>query len=66
MGAIYHLTGKMSRFFGSFFEEFGKKIPGEAVLQCVNKVFDDPGVAEEQRLMAKDVADSTDVEELPW
>ena len=66
LGAIYHLTGKMSRVFGFFLEKSRKKIPGEAFLQCINKIFDDPEVAEEQRLMAKDIADSTDVEELPW
>ena len=43
-----------------------RKSKEEAFLECINKIFEDTEVAEEQGLMAKDIADSMEVEELPW
>ncbi len=43
-----------------------RKIKEEAFVRQVNEIFDDPDVAEEQRLMAESVADSINIEELPW
>lgn len=43
-----------------------RKSKEEAFLECINKIFEDTEVAEEQRLIAEDIADSMDVEELPW
>jgi metal-responsive CopG/Arc/MetJ family transcriptional regulator len=38
----------------------------QAYIQQINEVFKDEEVAEEQRHMAETIADSTNVEELPW
>lgn len=43
-----------------------RKIKEEAFVQQVNEAFDDPDVAEEQYLMAESVANSMNIEELPW
>ncbi len=43
-----------------------RKIKEEAFVRQVNEAFDDPDVAEEQRLMAESVANSMNIEELPW
>ncbi|MFH1629919.1 MAG: hypothetical protein ABIE47_14525 [Pseudomonadota bacterium] len=43
-----------------------RKIKEEALLDQINRIYDDPEVSEEQRMMAKSIADNTDVEELPW
>jgi hypothetical protein len=43
-----------------------KKIKEEAYLSRINEVFQDPEVAREQRIMAEDIANNTDVHELPW
>ena len=38
----------------------------QAYIQQVNEVFKDEEVVEEQHRMAEVIADSTDVDELPW
>ena len=43
-----------------------KEIKEEAFISRINEVFQDPEVAREQRVMAEDIADNTDVHELPW
>ncbi len=43
-----------------------KKIKEEAYISRINEVFQDPEVAREQRVMAEDIANNTDVHELPW
>ena len=43
-----------------------RKIKEEAFVQQVNEVFGDPEAEKEQRLMAELIANSSDVEELPW
>ena len=43
-----------------------RKVKEETFVQQINKIFEDPEVAEEQRLMAESIADNTDTEELPW
>ena len=43
-----------------------RKIKEERFIQQVNKVFSDPKVGKEQRLMAEAIADNADLEELPW
>ena len=42
------------------------KIKEETFISRVNEVFQDPEVAREQRVMAEDIANNTDVHELPW
>ncbi len=43
-----------------------KEIKEEAFISRINEVFQDPEVAGEQRVMAEDIANNTDVHELPW
>jgi metal-responsive CopG/Arc/MetJ family transcriptional regulator len=43
-----------------------KKIKEEAYISRINEVFQDPEVSREQRAMAEDIANNTDVHELPW
>jgi len=43
-----------------------KKIKEEAFISRINEVFQDPEVAREQKIMAEDIANNTDVHELPW
>lgn len=43
-----------------------RKSKEEAFITCINKIFEDTAVAHEQHLMAEDITDSMDVEELPW
>ncbi len=43
-----------------------RKVKEKTFVQQINKVFEDPETAEEQRLMAESIADNTDTEELPW
>ncbi len=43
-----------------------REIKENALLERINKVYADPGVAEANRLMAESIAESTDVDELPW
>ena len=42
------------------------KIKEETFISRINEVFQDPEVAREQRVMAEDIANNTDVHELPW
>jgi len=43
-----------------------KRMKEEALINQINKIYDDPEVSEEQHLMAESIAENTDVEELPW
>ncbi len=43
-----------------------RKMRDEALLEQINRAYDDPKVSEEQRLMAESIADNIDVGELPW
>jgi metal-responsive CopG/Arc/MetJ family transcriptional regulator len=57
---------KLSHLVTDALAEKTRKMKEEAFVQRINEVFGDPEVAEEQNLMAKTIADNTDVEELPW
>ena len=57
---------KLSHLVSKALADEIRKNKEESLLDTINKIFDDPGVAEEQRLMAQGISDSTDVEELPW
>jgi len=57
---------KLSHLVTKALAEEIRKSKEEAFIQCVNKIFEDTGAAHEQQLMAEDIAESTDVEELPW
>ncbi len=43
-----------------------RKTREEAIVLRINKVFDDPEALKEQLSMADDIADHTDIRELPW
>lgn len=57
---------KISHLVSDALAEKTRKMRAEALIQQINDVFKDPGVAKEQSLMAELIADNTDVEELPW
>jgi metal-responsive CopG/Arc/MetJ family transcriptional regulator len=57
---------KLSHLVADALAEKARKIREEAFVERINEVFSDPEVAEEQSRMAETIADSTDVEELPW
>ena len=42
------------------------KIKEEAFVSQINKIFEDPEVIKDQRKMADDIANTTNIEELPW
>ena len=42
------------------------KVKEEAFVSQINKILEDPEVIEEQRKMADDIADTMNIEELPW
>ena len=43
-----------------------KQIREEALISRINAIFADPEVVAEQRKMADDIAENTDIRELPW
>ncbi|HEJ83985.1 MAG TPA: hypothetical protein ENO25_05400 [Desulfobacteraceae bacterium] len=57
---------KLSRLVTEAISDKLRRIKEQALIDQINKVFDDPEVSEEQRRMAESIADNTDVEELPW
>ena len=57
---------KISRLIAEALAEKVKKAEEEAFISKINKVFEDPEVAGEQRYMAEDIARSMDIGELPW
>ena len=57
---------KLSHLVADALAEKARRLKEEAFVECINEVFGDPEVAEEQRRMAETIADTTDVEELPW
>jgi hypothetical protein len=42
------------------------KVKEEAFVSQINKILEDPEVLKEQRKMADDIANTTNIEELPW
>ena len=42
------------------------KVKEEAFVSQINKILEDPEVIKEQRKMADDIANTTNIEELPW
>ena len=57
---------KLSRFVSEALAEKLKKIKEREFVQKVNKIFDDPEIAEAQRIMAETIADNVETDELPW
>jgi len=57
---------KLSHLVAEALLEKLKRMKEEALINQINKIYDDPEVSEEQHLMAESIAENTDVEELPW
>ena len=57
---------KLSHLVADALAEKARRLKEEVFVERINEVFGDPEVAEEQSRMAETIADSTDVEELPW
>ena len=57
---------KLSHLVAEALSDKLRKIKEEALLDQINRVYDDPEVSREQHVMAESIAASTDVEELPW
>jgi hypothetical protein len=57
---------KVSRLVTEALVDTIRKVKEEAFVSRINKVFEDPEVIKEQLKMADDIADSADIEELPW
>ncbi len=57
---------KLSHLVAEALAEKARELKGEALVQRVNEVFSDPEIEKEQALMAETIAETTDVEEMPW
>lgn len=57
---------KISHFVSEALAEKTKKMKEEALIQQINEVLNDPDITKEQGVMAKMIADNTELEELPW
>ena len=57
---------KLSHLVTEALAEKIKRLREEAFVSQINKIFEDPEIAKEQRTIAGDIATNTSVEELPW
>ena len=57
---------KVSHLVSEALDEKAKKMREKELIQRINDVMKDPDIVKEQKLMAKAIADNTDIEELPW
>ena len=57
---------KLSHLVAEALSEKLRKIREEELIHRINKVYDDPDVSEEHHRIAESIAESADVEELPW
>ncbi len=57
---------KLSHLVAEALSEKLRRLKEAALINEINRVYDDPEVSEEQRRMAESIAANTDVEELPW
>ena len=57
---------KLSHLVAEALSEKIRKTREESFIAQVNKVFTDPEAAKEQHRMAEDIAENTELEELPW
>ena len=57
---------KVSHLVAEALSEKIRKMKEDEFLERVNEVFDDPEAAREQDLMAKTIAETTELEEIPW
>ena len=57
---------KLSHLVAEALLEKVQKLREEMLIERINAVFDDPDVKNEQILMAETIAETTNVEEMPW
>jgi hypothetical protein len=57
---------KISHFVSEALAEKLKKIKADAFVETINEVYGNPDVSREQYLAAESIADTTNVEEVPW
>lgn len=57
---------KLSHLVAEALADKLRTIREKALLDEIDKIYEDPEISEEQRAMAESIADSMDVEELPW
>jgi predicted nucleic acid-binding protein len=57
---------KVSHLVSEALAEKIKRLKEEAFVSQINKIFEDPEIAKEQRRIAEDIATNIDVKELPW
>ncbi len=57
---------KLSHVVTDALSEKIRKSREDTFIACINKIFEDPDAAEEQKKIAEDIADNTDIRELPW
>ncbi len=57
---------KLSHLVAEALSDKLRRIKEDALINQINRVYDDPEVSEEQRRMAESIAANTDVEEMPW
>jgi metal-responsive CopG/Arc/MetJ family transcriptional regulator len=57
---------KLSHLVADALAEKTRKMKEELVVEQINRAFEDPEVAGEQKRMAETIAENTPVEEMPW
>lgn len=57
---------KLSHLVSEALAEKARRMEAEALKQRINDVFEDPEIAEEQTYLAETIAQTTDLEEMPW
>ena len=57
---------KLSHLVAEALSEKLKRLKEAALINEINRVYDDPEVSKEQRKMAESISENMDVKELPW
>jgi len=57
---------KLSHLVAEALSDKLRRIKEDALINQINKIYDDPEVSREQHVMAESIAANTDVEEMPW
>ena len=57
---------KLSHLVAEALSEKVRKLREEMLIERINAIFDDPDVKKEQILIAETIAETTNVEEMPW
>ena len=57
---------KLSHLVAEALSDKLRRMKEEALINQINRIYDDRDVSEEQHSIAESIAENTDVEELPW